>query len=145
MKLRYSLLVFFILSILVLPNAFVSAQDGGCGVGSDGNPLPCPPSEDKATRTPIPPTWTFTPTPTNTATPTLTPTITPSATSTATEIPDTATPTQMPTATMTPSPTPPTISQSVLPGVGIGALLLFLIIGLLLPAIQKIRVARRGY
>jgi competence protein ComGC len=27
----------------------------------------------------------------------------------------------------------------------IGALILFLIVGLLLPAIQKIRVARRGY
>jgi hypothetical protein len=115
-----------------------------CG-GPAGGPCPTEPEPVRNTSTPIPPTWTFTPTPTNTATPTLTPTITPSATPTTTEIPDTATPTQMPTATITPSPTPPTISQSVLPGAGIGALLLFLIIGLLLPAIQKIRVARRGY
>lgn len=143
MKVQFTLLVFFLLSVLVVPNTFVLAQDEGCGVGADGNPLPCPPSDDKATRTPIPPTWTFTPIPTNTAMPTLTPTIT--ASPTATAIPDTATPTQTPAATITPSPTPPTVSQSVLPGVGIGALLLFLIIGLLLPAIQKIRVARRGY
>ncbi|MBM4425783.1 MAG: hypothetical protein FJ031_00950 [Chloroflexi bacterium] len=117
------------------PHHTVFAQ---CG-GPAGGPCPTEPERERNTATPIPPTWTFTPTLTNTVT------STPTIIATATDLPDTATPTQTPTATVTPSPTPPTISQSVLPGAGIGALLLFLIIGLLLPAIQKIRVAKRGY
>jgi hypothetical protein len=133
---------------LFAPNKFVHAQDGGCFDAAGGS-VPCPPTEEKQgqepTRTSIPilPTSTFTSTPTNT--PTLLPTSTPSATPSATEIPDTATPTITPTSTSTPTPTPIPVAQSVLPGAGIGALILFLIVGLLLPAIQKIRVARRGY
>lgn len=46
---------------------------------------------------------------------------------------------------MTPSPTPIPPANIVLPGAGIGALILFLIVGLLFPIIQKIRVKNRGY
>jgi hypothetical protein len=153
MKLKYFLLVAtsgIIASVfLFAPNKFVHAQGGGC-FDVAGNPITCPatePGKARPTRTstPIPPTLTFTATLTSTPTNTSTSTFTPSATPSATEIPDTATPTITPTSTSTPTPTPIPVAQSVLPGAGIGALILFLIVGLLLPAIQKIRVARRGY
>jgi hypothetical protein len=147
--------VFLTAIFLFSPQNFAHAQDGGC-FNAAGGPIDCPPTEEEqqeqeqeqeptSTSIPILPTSTFTSTPTNT--PTLTPTFTPSATPTptATEIPDTATPTITPTSTSTPTQTPIPVAQSVLPGAGIGTLILFLIVGLLLPAIQKIRVARRGY
>lgn len=134
-----------------VPNRSVAAQD--CGVpDSTGAVTPCPPESGgeqeggrvpKKTATPVPPTFTHTPTETSTSTPSKTPTASP--TSTATFIPDTATPSVTPTLTLTSTPTPVPVSQSVLPGAGIGVLILFLLIGFLLPAIQKIRVARRGY
>lgn len=138
--------------LLFAPSRSVSAQ--ACGTpNAAGGVTPCPPAGNeeeqegpvnrRRTATPIPPTFTFTPTATATDTPTKAPTS--SATPTATLIPDTATPSVTPTATSTATPTPVPLSQSVLPGAGIGALILFLIIGLLLPAIQKIRIAKRGY
>ncbi|MBE0672820.1 MAG: hypothetical protein IH588_19760 [Anaerolineales bacterium] len=132
---------------LFSPRLSVHAQDG-CGFNADGSVIPCPPTEErqedqKNTPVFIPPTSTFTSTPTNT--PTSTPSPTSSPTPTSTEIPDTATPTITPTLTSTPTPTPIPVAQSALPGAGIGALILFLIVGFLLPAIQKIRTARRGY
>ncbi|MBL8102537.1 MAG: hypothetical protein JNM02_08420 [Anaerolineales bacterium] len=131
---------------LFSPHHLARAQ-GGC-VDASGGSIPCPPTEEKQEdqkNTPvfIPPTLTSTSTSTNTPTSTPSPTSSPSPT--ATKIPDTATPTITPTSTNTPTPTPIPIAQSALPGAGIGALILFLIVGLLLPAIQKIRVARRGY
>gem|GEM_PF-1322525 len=132
------------------PSRSVSAQ--ACGTpDSTGGVTPCPPAggedeqEDtgRKTSTPVPPTPTLPPPPTHTNTPTNTPTST--ATSTGTSIPDTATPTVTPTAIFTTTPTPIPVAQSVLPGAGIGAFILLLLMGLLLPAIQKIRVARRGY
>ena len=136
---------------LFSPNKFVHAQDD-CGIDAAGAPIPCPTEKPERTHTPSPViiiTYTFIPTSTTTSTPTNTPSVTPtttsSATPTATEIPNTATPSITPTSTNTPTPTPIPVSQSVLPGAGIGALILLLIVGLLLPAIQKIRVARRGY
>ncbi|MFN8382352.1 MAG: hypothetical protein U0V02_10450 [Anaerolineales bacterium] len=133
---------------LCLPQNFVRAQDGGC-FDATGGSIPCPATEEKqeqeptSTNVPVLRTSTFTTTPTNT--PTLTPTFMPSTTPSSTEIPNTATPTNTPISTNTPTPTPIPVAQSVLPGAGIGALILFLIVGILLPAVQKIRVARRGY
>lgn len=132
------------------PSRSVFAQ--ACGTpDSTGGVTPCPPAagedeqEDpgRKTSTPLPPTSTFTPTATFTNTPTNTPTS--STTPTLTSIPDTATPTVTPTVIFTTTPTPIPVAQSVLPGAGIGAFILLLLMGLLLPAIQKIRVARRGY
>lgn len=139
---------FLAATFLFCPQDFAHAQDGGCFDAAGGS-IPCPSTEEKQeqepTRTNIPilPTSTFTSIPTNTLTHTPSPTS--SATPTTTTIPDTATPTMTPTSTNTPTPTPVPVVQSVLPGAGIGALVLFLIVGLLLPAIQKIRVAKRGY
>jgi len=122
-----------------------------CGDPTGGGSSPCPPpgeeeggNEKRVTNTPIPPTFTNTPTETLTSTPTSSPTntITPTSTNTPTQTPS---PTMTPTSTLTPTPTPYPVSQSVLPGVGIGALVLFAIVGLLLPLIQKFRIARRGY
>lgn len=134
-----------------VPSRSVSAQE--CGEpDSTGAVTPCPPESGgeqeegtirKRTATPVPPTFTHTPTETATSTPSKTPTAT--LTATATSIPNTATPSVTPTSTMTATPTPVPLTQSVLPGAGIGALILFLILGLLLPAIQKVRVLRRGY
>lgn len=139
------------LGMSFVPSRSVAAQD--CGVpDSTGAVTPCPPESGggqeggvirKRTATPLPPTFTHTPTNTATSTPSKTPTAT--ATSTATFIPDTATPSVTPTAALTSTPTPVPLTQSVLPGAGIGALILFLILGLLLPAIQKLRVLKRGY
>lgn len=132
---------------LFTPQGFIHAQDGEC-FDAAGESIACPPVEEKPdeqektlTHTPVPST--FTPTPTNTLTATTTSTAT--ATSTATNVPDTATPTITPTSTSTPTPTPVPVTQSVLPGAGLGALILFLIVWALLPAIQKLRVAKRGY
>lgn len=156
MKVKGILLVFgSVVIFLFSPQEFVHAQDPTCHDAA-GAPIPCTPTPEdgeepqKPKRTPtiifVPPTFTSTPTNTPTYTPTNTATFTPthtaSATPTATE---TATPTLTPTVTITPSPTPVPVAQSVLPGAGIGVVILFLIVGLLLPAIQKIRVARRGY
>ena len=139
------------LGMSFVPSRSVAAQD--CGVpDSTGAVTPCPPESGggqegggvpKKTATPVPPTFTHTPTETATSTPSKTPTAT--STSTATLIPDTATPSVTPTATVTSTPTPVPVSQSVIPGAGIGALILFLILGLLLPAVQKLRVLKRGY
>ena len=132
---------------LFTPQGFIHAQDGEC-FDAAGESIACPPAEEKPdepekTRTHTPVASTFTPTPTSTLT--VTPTFTATTTSTATNVPDTATPTVTPTSTNTPTPTPVPVTQSALPGAGIGALILFLIVGFLLPAIQKIRVAKRGY
>lgn len=148
------LLVFlFVTGVGFTPERTVFAQDSqDCGVpDASGAVTPCPPEsgEDqggagsKRTATPVPPTTTFTPTETSTSTPTRTPTS--SRTPSATTIPETATPSFTPTATLTATPTPVPLAQSIFPGAGIGVLILFFIIGLLLPAIQKMRVARRGY
>lgn len=133
-KVIYFIGVFaLIFAMISLPQFQVHAQ---CGLAS-----PCPPdNDDKKTATSIPPTFTFTPSPTATPTNTFTPTATETPTATNTSIP-----TFTPTATITPSPTPIPPMNIVLPGAGIGALILFLIVGVVFPIVQKIRVTKRGY
>ncbi|MBL8090800.1 MAG: hypothetical protein JNJ43_10755 [Anaerolineales bacterium] len=141
-------IIFIILLFLyfIIPQKFIYAQ-GGC-FDSAGGAIPCTDtpeasqSGNRRTATPIPITSTFTPTATFTPTSTNTPTYTPTFTLTAT---NTSTPTFTPTASITPTVTPIPPANIVLPGAGIGALILFLIIGVLFPIIQKIRVRRRGY
>jgi len=147
-------LAFITLSALIASPQTVSHAQGGC-FDPTGAPIACPPTEtqtqenennnnnnNRRTATPIPPTLTFTNTPTLTPTNTLTPTQTPSATSIPTNTP---TVTFTPIATITSTPTPIPHSNIILPGVGIGAVILLVIFSGLFPVIQKIRVTRRGY
>ena len=149
-KLGYVFTIFLVIGFaLAIQTNTAKAQ---CGDPTTGGSA-CPPSggddsenEKRVTNTPIPPTYTNTPTVTLTLTATLTSTptntLTPTSTNTPTQTPSS---TITPTSTLTSTPTPYPVGQSVLPGVGIGAFVLFAIIGLLLPLLQKIRVARRGY
>lgn len=137
----------FLFALIINPQSESLAQ-GGC-FDASGGPIPCTstpepdePEEVEKTSTPVPPTFTYTPTLTPTNTFTSTATQTPSTTSTST---NTATPTFTPTATITPMPTLIPPANIVLSGVGIGALILFLIVGVLFPIIQRVRVRRRGY
>ncbi len=128
-------------AVVLVPQTRVQAQD--VCFDASGTIIPCPTKapEDggggRKTSTPVPPTFTFTPTATSTFTPTPTSTtiVTPTAT-----VPS-------PTSTITVTPTATPIfsdpSTNWYPGIGIGAFLLFMIVGLLLPAIQKIRTAAR--
>lgn len=142
MNLRVAFILFGIglLVLLFTPQSSVKAQDG-CGIpDSTGNVTPCAPEPDKKkpTQTLIPPT--FTPTSTATLTSSHIPTSTASSTPTTTALPPTNTSTVTPTAT----PRPPQGASAWMPGIGIGAFILLLIVGLLLPAVQKIRVSGRG-
>ncbi|MBL8079260.1 MAG: hypothetical protein JNM55_14945 [Anaerolineales bacterium] len=141
MKLNAVFILFGIgLFILFLSPQFnVRAQDD-C-VDAAGGVIPCPTAEQEIKDTPkptaIPPTLTFTPslTPTSTSTPSSTPT----STFTHTALPPTNTPSATPTAT----PVPLLGASAWMPGIGIGAFILLLIVGILLPAVQKIRVSQR--
>ncbi|MBL8050788.1 MAG: hypothetical protein JNM46_06160 [Anaerolineales bacterium] len=147
-KIFFKFIIFIFLFGLIINPQSESFAQGGC-FDPSGGPIPCTstpepdePDEVERTSTSVPPTFTYTPTftPTNTFTPTATQT--PSATSTPTNTP---TLTFTPTATVTPTPTPIPPANIVLPGAGIGALILFLIVGVFFPLIQRIRVRRRGY
>lgn len=98
------------LAVVLVPQTRVQAQDV-CRNAS-GAIITCPPTvpEDngggRKTSTPVPPTFTFTPTTASTFTPTATPIFS-------------------------------DLSTNWYPGIGIGAFLLFMIVGLLLPAIPK--------
>ncbi len=133
---------------LLIPHGGVNAQEG-C-FDATGGSIPCPateePQTDEPTRKPptpivIPITSTFTATATSTFTliPTFTPSPTPSITPTVTQIPPTYTPTITPTAT----PLPPQGAAMWMPGIGIGAFILLIVVGILLPAVQKIRISQR--
>lgn len=140
------ILALFFFVMFLLPTNSISANQ--VCYDAAGGVIPCPATEEdeEQTNTPVFIPWTLTFTPTITSTPTSTftptPTQTPSATSTPT---NTSTPTFTPTATITPTPTPIPPANIVLPGAGIGALILFLIVGLLFPILQKVRVNKRGY
>lgn len=128
-------------SVLIITTVFlfamtarVTAQDG-CYTDPATGKVICPGGDGGQRRTPQPATATFTPTatqiPTNTATPTAT-----------------FTPTNTPTATPLPGAAAGSARETEinwLPGIGIGALILTLIVTVFLPAVQKARVKKRGY
>ena len=124
---------------MLVPQTRVHAQEGDC-VDAAGGAIICPPGEgggNKKTPTPVPPTYTSTSTSTPTATQTPTSTNTPTSTATV--------PSPTSTITVTPTSTPLFSNPATnwYPGIGIGAFILLVIVGLLLPAIQKVRVAGR--
>lgn len=134
-------------SFLATPHKPAYAQEG-CTDAAGGS-IPCPATDvpedngggngnGKKTPNIAPPTATQTITATTTSTHTPTPTLTP--TFTATNIPPTNTITFTPTATAIFS----NPSTNWIPGVGIGAFILFVIVGIFLPIVQKIRVSQRG-
>lgn len=133
-------------AIIGLPQKNVQAQ---CAdpAGNPCTPIPIEETEvvKKRTPTPIPPTLTLSPTSTSTST--ATPTYTPTFTSTATVTATATIPSATSTITFTPTATPLFSNPATnwMPGVGIGAFLLLIVVGVFLPAMQKIRVSRRGY
>lgn len=134
-----SVALFFIIIFTPFDNA--KAQDG-C-VDAAGGSIPCTPEPEnkKPTKTLIPPTALPTSTPTLTSTATVPPTSIYTLTPTATV------PSPTNTITFTPTSTPLFSNPATnwMPGVGIGTIIFLIIITLLLPAVQKIRVLKRGY
>lgn len=140
------IIVILIFGILPIPITTANAQ-AGCVDPVTGLPIPCTPEpeNERPTKTSRPPTLGPISTSTSTSTPTATSTATLTSTATAISTPTTTVPTSTSTITLTPTSTPIFSNPDTnwVPGIGIGAVILFLIVGLLLPAIQKVRVANR--
>jgi hypothetical protein len=137
----------FVLFILLITGLMIGAPQKTVQAQCDPAAGPCPtnvpPENENKRRTPTPirPSQTPTSTPTFTATSTPTNTLTHTPTATATI------PSATSTVTFTPTTTP-VLGNSItnwIPGVGIGAVLLLIVVGIFLPAIQKVRVSNRGY
>ncbi|MCE9647821.1 MAG: hypothetical protein K8S20_17640 [Chloroflexi bacterium] len=137
-------LIILFFAIPFFPADHAKAQ-AGCVDPTTGLPISCTPEPEnnQPTKTSLPPAVlpSSTLTPTSTATLTFTPSPTSTFTSTFT-VTWTSTSSITPASTFTPRFSDP--ATNWMPGIGIGALILLLIIGLLLPAIQKIRVANRS-
>ncbi|MBC7878564.1 MAG: hypothetical protein H7Y59_15440 [Anaerolineales bacterium] len=144
-NIHFFLFIGVLIAILFMP--FINAKAQAVCFDPSGGVIPCPPTsepekeEQRRTKTPIPPTATYTSTPTHTATVTFTSTSTLTATPTATIPSLTSTITLIPTST----PLFSNPATNWMPGIGIGAFILLFIVMVFLPAIQKVRVTKRGY